>query len=823
MRNRKAFTTVLLFCTGFIASHPLVVSAADKVMAVQLIHQQQTIKGIVVDASGEPVIGANVVVEGTTMGTITDFEGTFSISVPKNGKIKISFIGYKDQVLTPQSGKNLRVVLEDDSQMLGEVQVVAYGAQKKVSITGAISSMKGEDLLKTPAASMSNVLSGQITGISSVQYSGEPGADEADLYVRGIATWNNAKPLIQVDGVEREFSQIDPNEVESITVLKDASATAVFGVRGANGVILITTKRGAEGKAKISFSTSAGVNLRTKQLEFANSYQYASYYNDLQVNDGGVPTFTEEQLIKFRDHTDPILYPDINWIDYCMNKAAFQSQHNVNISGGTDRMRYFVSAGMFTQDGMFKQLAASDNFNFNYKRYNYRANLDFDATKTTLISVNIGGRIETKRTPESGEDQNQLFRKLYWAVPFAGAGIVDGKRVVSNADYLPFTGSDGLNSYYGKGFRSTTTNVLNVDLVLDQKLDFITKGLSFKLKGSYNTSYWTQKIASSSMAVYTPVLHDDGSIGYRKSGSDSQLSYSRNSNGEGKSRDWYMEAALNYSRKFGDHNVTGLVLYNQSKRYYPGGTYDDIPSAYVGFVGRATYDYKTRYMAEFNVGYNGSENFAPGKRYGLFPAGSIGWIVSEESFFKPLKKVINYFKVRASVGMVGNDNNGNNRFLYLPDAYILNDDGYFFGTNAGNKKPGAYEASKSNADVTWEKSVKQNYGIDFSILNEKLNISLDYFKENRRDILSSPDYMPGILGMVLPIMNVGKTENKGYEFQLKWNDKIGDDFRYWANFNLSFARNKIVYKNEIEKNEDWLYETGRTIGSRLIYLNSATL
>ena len=690
MRNRKAFTTVLLFCTGFIASNPLVVSAADKVMAVQLIHQQQTIKGIVVDASGEPVIGANVVVEGTTMGTITDFEGTFSISVPKNGKIKISFIGYKDQVLTPQSGKNLRVVLEDDSQMLGEVQVVAYGAQKKVSITGAISSMKGEDLLKTPAASMSNVLSGQITGISSVQYSGEPGDDEADLYVRGIATWNNAKPLIQVDGVERGFSQMDPNEVESITVLKDASATAVFGVRGANGVILITTKRGAEGKAKISFSTSAGVNLRTKQLEFANSYQYASYYNDLQVNDGGVPTFTEEQLIKFRDHTDPILYPDINWIDYCMNKAAFQSQHNVNISGGTDRMRYFVSAGMFTQDGMFKQLAASDNFNFNYKRYNYRANLDFDATKTTLISVNIGGRIETKRTPESGEDQNQLFRKLYWAVPFAGAGIVDGKRVVSNADYLPFTGSDGLNSYYGKGFRSTTTNVLNVDLVLDQKLDFITKGLSFKLKGSYNTSYWTQKIASSSMAVYTPVLHDDGSIGYRKSGSDSQLSYSRNSNGEGKSRDWYMEAALNYSRKFGDHNVTGLVLYNQSKRYYPGGTYDDIPSAYVGFVGRATYDYKTRYMAEFNVGYNGSENFAPGKRYGLFPAGSIGWIVSEESFFKPLKKVINYFKVRASVGMVGNDNNGNNRFLYLPDAYILNDDGYFFGTNAGNKKPVCY-------------------------------------------------------------------------------------------------------------------------------------
>lgn len=277
---------------------------------------------------------------------------------------------------------------------------------------------------------------------------------------------------------------------------------------------------------------------------------------------GGVPTFSDEQLAKFRDHTDPILYPDINWLDYCMNDASFQSQHNVNISGGTDRMRYFVSAGMFTQDGMFKQLAASDDFNFNYKRYNYRANLDFDATKTTLISVNIGGRIETKRTPESGEDQNQLFRKLYWAVPFAGAGIIDGKRIVSNADYLPFTGVDGLDSYYGKGFRTNTTNVLNVDLALDQKLDFITKGLSFKIKGSYNTSYWTQKVASSSVATYTPVIQEDGSIAYRKNGSDSQLSYSRNTDGEGKSRDWYMEVALNYNRKFGDHNVTGLLLYN---------------------------------------------------------------------------------------------------------------------------------------------------------------------------------------------------------------------------------------------------------------------
>ncbi|WP_301886687.1 SusC/RagA family TonB-linked outer membrane protein, partial [Bacteroides congonensis] len=297
----------------------------DENPIAEVVQQNSKLTGTVVDANGEPVIGANVTVVGTTLGTITDIDGRFSLNANSGAKIKISFIGYKEKVVTIKKGISFNIVLEEDAQSLGEVQVVAYGVQKKVSITGAISSMKGDDLLKTPAGSLSNVLSGQITGISSVQYSGEPGADAADIYVRGVATWNNAKPLIQVDGVERDFSQIDPNEIESVTVLKDASATAVFGVRGANGVILITTKRGAEGKAKVSFSTSAGVNVRTKDLEFANSYQYASYYNMMKVNDGGVATFSDEQLETFRNHSNPLIYPDINWIDYCMNKAAFQS------------------------------------------------------------------------------------------------------------------------------------------------------------------------------------------------------------------------------------------------------------------------------------------------------------------------------------------------------------------------------------------------------------------------------------------------------------------------------------------------------------------
>lgn len=781
--------------------------------------QQNTVKvtGTVKDANGEPIIGANVKVVGSPTGVITDLDGNFTLNVPAGSKLQFSFIGYKEHVVPIKKGISLNIVLEEDSQMLGEVQVVAYGVQKKVSVTGAISSMKGDDLLKTPAGSISNILSGQVTGVSSVQYSGEPGADAADIYVRGVATFTgNSAPLIQVDGVEREMSQIDPNEVESITVLKDASATAVFGVRGANGVILITTKRGAEGKAKISFSTSLGVNVRTKELEFANSYQYADYVNLWSTNDGGLPIYTDEQLASFRDHTNPILYPDINWIDYCMNKAALQSQHNVNISGGTDNMRYFVSAGFFNQNGMFKQLGAANDFNFNYDRYNYRANLDFDVTKTTMLSVNIGGRIETKRTPESDEDQNQLFRKLYWAVPFAGAGIINGKRVVTNENIVSRPGTDGLASYYGKGFRTRTTNVLNIDLALNQKLDFITKGLSLKLKGAYNSSYSNTKKGSSSAAYYVPLVDSKGSITYRKEGSDTQMSYS---DGDfGKARDWYMELALNYNRKFGDHNVSALALYNQSKKYYPGGTYTYIPSGYVGLVGRVTYDWKTRYMAEFNVGYNGSENFRKENRYGLFPAGSLGWVISEEPFFAPLKKAVSYLKLRGSIGLVGNDKNGSDRFIYLPGKYNYGgSDGYFFGQNVNNKVPGANEASQTNPDSKWETSLKQNYGLDFNILNDRLSFSADYFIEKRKDILTKPDYLPGILGMVLPLVNVGEVENKGYELQIKWNDRLNDDFRYWATFNMSYATNKIIYKNEVKQNEPWMYETGRRIGARSMY------
>lgn len=777
--------------------------------------QKRTIRGQVADQTKTGVPGATVTIKGTTIGAVTDFDGNYTLSVPENGgTLVVSFVGYTTQEIAIGNQSVINVALQESTIGIGEVVAVAYGTQKKVTITGAISQMTGDDLLKTPTGSVANALSGAVSGLSSVQYSGEPGADAANIYIRGIATSNGTSPLIQVDGVERDFNSIDPNEIESITVLKDASATAVFGVRGANGVILITTKRGVEGQAKINFSTSAGIQIPTKLLDFANSYQYASFYNEAQLNDGVASDALKYQpdvLEAFRTHSNPILYPDMDWMDYLLKDGALQSQHNVSISGGAEKVRYFVSVGAYTQEGLFKTFDVGYNFNFDYKRYNYRANLDFDLTNSTLLSVNLGGNTSTRTTPISNEDQNQLFRQLYWATPFGGAGIINGKRVVSNSDYIPSPGVDGLSPYYGKGYNRRNVNDLNVDISLRQKLDFVTKGLSFKLKGSYNSSYTQLKSRGTSIAFYTPV-ETNGTIEYRKSGDDGELGYGESYS---QGRNWYAETSLNYDRKFGDHTVGALALYTQSKTYYPA-TYTDIPSGYVGLVGRVTYDYKTRYMAEFNVGYNGSENFAPGKRYGFFPAGSLGWVVSEEGFMADLKHIVNYMKLRASYGVVGNDKFGNSRFLYIPDSYVLGGDGYNFGTNVGSNQSGAYEAAKSNPVVTWEKAYKQNYGVDFAFLHDRLKLSVDVFKEHRKDILLKSETVPGIVGISLPVINLGVIDNHGYEFSMKWNDNVGNDFRYWANGNFSFARNKIIEKGEVTPNEDYMWQTGRPLGSNII-------
>lgn len=826
MRNKKfierSILPLVMLCAA--ASIPPVLGLQSVSAAVYTVQQQQKLRGTVVDSKGEPIIGANVVAVGSTSGTITDLDGAFNLDINPGTQLKVSFIGYETQIITAKN--NLRIILEEDTKTLQEVEVVAYGVQKKVTMTGAISSIKGEELMKTPIGSVSNLLGGQLTGVTTVQYSGEPGSDAAEIFVRGKATWADASPLIQVDGVERSMNDIDPSEIESITILKDASATAVFGVRGANGVVLITTKRGKEGKAKISFSTSASVLMPTKMVEQANSYDYAMFHNAMNRNDNTSELFSTDALQKFKDHSDPIRFPDTQWADYIMKDATLQTQHNLNISGGTDRVRYFISAGAYTQGGLFNEFGLPYKISYQYRRFNYRSNLDIDVTGTTTLSINISGNASNADKPYTGQGSSGLIRNMYYATPFSSPGIVDGKMIVTATDYndgvqLPFTGSNGM-VYYGAGFMQTSYNRLNGDLILNQKLDFFTKGLSLKVKGSYNSSFNVNKQGEARKATYTPILQPDGTLAYRKSGENTDAKYKVSS---GKARNWYMEASLNYNRKFGGHTISALLLYNQSRKYYPS-EYSDIPSGYVGLVGRITYDWQNRYMAEFNIGYNGSENFAPDRRFGTFPAGSFGWVMSEEKFFHPLKSVVNFLKLRASFGLVGNDKIGGARFMYTPDPYIVNNGaafnrnngyGYHFGIGSSSINKGAYEGSRTNPNVTWEKAFKQNYGIDAYFLEDRLKASVEYFREHRKDLLWQDGTLPTLLGFSSPHSNVGEVKNWGWELSLKWNDKINNNFRYWASINLSYNQNEIIEKKEAPYNNSYQYEKGHRIGAEAKY------
>ncbi len=788
--------------------------------------QTATVSGVVKDDTGEPVIGAGVLVKGTTLGTITDIDGHFSFRADDlNGVLVVSFVGMETQEI-PMKGKGtFDIVLKSSNTLLEEVQVVAYGAQKKVTLTGSISSVNTDELLKVPTASIGNMLSGVLSGVSSIQSSGQPGGDDPDVFIRGISTLNtmNAKPLYLVDGVERSFFQIDPNEVENITILKDASSTAVFGVRGANGVIIVTTKRGKEGKAKINASFSYGIQTPTRMPEFVNSYDYATFLNEAYTNDGKDPKFTPEAVEAFRTHSNPIIYPDTDWMELLFKSSAPQTQGNVNISGGTERVRYFISMGMLDQKGFFKNHDTRYDANFNFNRYNYRANLDIDFTKTTLVAINMGGRVEKRNFPRSGDDINQLFRRIYWATPFSGPGIVDGKWIKGNSQYLPVGLSDGLGNIYGRGYGSKTTNVVNLDLALTQKLDFITKGLQFKIKVAYNSGYDHTKERATSIESYQPwyrkdvtwMEHPAGSdpneVVYIQDGEAGLISYAESF---GKSRDWYAEASFDWKRDFGLHHLSALALYNQSKTYYPDSDYPGIPRGYVGLVGRVTYDYDNKYLIEGNVGYNGSENFAPGNRYGFFPAVSGGWVLTQEEFLKD-NPVVNFLKIRASYGIVGNDRyhpygtGFMDRFLYLSNSFFIGS-GYQFGTGT-SWSPGAYEKSFGNSGLSWEKSAKQNYGIDFSLFNQKLSGSIDYFYEKRTDILAKASTDPIIHAMSLPVLNLGIVSNKGVELNLKWNHKI-NSFRYWTNLNVSYAKNKIVYQDEVPSEYTYTLKTGHPVG-----------
>ena len=811
--------------------------------------QNLRVTGRVLDEQGEGVIGAGVVIQGTTTGTITDFDGNFVLpSVPRGTTLEISCVGYATQVVQVTE-PTMTITLEPDTRALDEAVVIAYGQQKKVTITGAVSAMGNDDIMKAPVANVANALQGNLPGVTAVQPSGMPGADEPTIRVRGTGSLNKADPLVLVDGVERSFSQLDPNEIESISVLKDASATAVFGVRGANGVILVTTKRGTEGKASVTASASAAVQTISKFVDFADSYTYGKMWNYTAITDAlpmsqwpgtvNIPDygkyadtgirFTQEVMEHFRTGDMPRTFPNMDWIKYIMNDSAWQEQANVNVNGGTERVRYFVSAGFLNQDSLFKTFSDNKNETFTFKRLNYRANLDIDVSKRSQLSITLGGRMQNRNTMGGGE--GFLFRYLQGATPYAGSGIDEqGRHIISDKTIVGPFDRDALSNYYDLGYVLESTNVLNFDIQYKLNLDFITKGLSFKTKASYNSDYTAQKNRQNGFGTgvnYVATLVDGKEV-LRKENITWPIPYNE---GKWGNRNWYTEASFDYSRHFGQHNIGALLLYNQSKTYYPwdsdNALYRSIPKGYVGLVGRITYDYATKYLLDFNIGRNGSENFAPGKRYGTFPSISLGWIPSQETWWEPIKNFMGYLKLRGSWGLVGNDYTNNARFLYLPGAWqffqgstIVNPQarGANFGTSTSTGWLQAVrELTSGNPNVTWETASKVNLGVDAAFFRDRLHAYVDFFWEDRKHILvSNASTLSAVTSLPSSYVNEGRVKNHGYEVTLNWEDRIGN-VRYSISPNVSFARNKVIEMLEVKPMYDYLSRTGHPVGQRFGY------
>lgn len=815
-------------------------------MPVHSFAQNLRVEGKVVDEYGEGLIGAGVVIQGTTTGTVTDLDGQFVMNVPKGTVLEISCLGYETQEVQV-TGTSLTVSMTVDSNLLTESVAIAYGQQKKVTITGAVSAVSGEGLLKAPVANVANALQGNLPGVSAVQASGMPGADDPVIRIRGVGSLNSADPLILVDGVERSFSQLDANEIESISVLKDASATAVYGVRGANGVILVTTKRGTTGKASVTATVNASLQTISKFIDFADSYTYGKMWNYTAItdalpmsqwpgsatiadytpyNDAGI-RFKQDVMEHFRTGDMPRTFPNTDWIHYIMNDSAWQEQANVNVNGGTEKVRYFVSAGFLNQNSLFKTFSNDKHETFDYQRLNYRANLDIDITKRSQLSITLGGRMQNRNTMGGGE--GFLFRYLQGATPYAGYGIDEqGRHIVSDVNIVGPYDRDALSNYYQLGYVNESTNVLNFDIQYKLDMSFITKGLDFRAKASYNSDYTAQKNRENGYGTglrYVATIVDGQEV-LRKEGVTWPTPYGENKWGN---RNWYAEASFNYARSFGKHNFGGLLLYNQSKTYYPwdsdNSLYQSIPKGYVGLVGRVTYDYATKYLLDLNLGYNGSENFAPGKRYGLFPSVSAGWILSEEPWWSGLKKYVGYLKIRGSYGLVGNDSTNGARFLYLPGAWQFytgkmttnpQERGANFGTS-GNWLQAVKELTSGNPNVTWETARKINVGVDAAFFRDRLHAYVDFFWEDRSGILvSNESTLPAVTSLPSSYVNDGRVKNHGFEVTLNWEDRHGD-FRYSISPNVSFARNQVVEMLEVEPMYAYLKHTGLPVGQPFAY------
>jgi TonB-linked SusC/RagA family outer membrane protein len=862
-----------IFPERFLIRLFLVVVVIFVVMPFQLnaqTTQRITVTGIVTDGTThEAMPGINVVVQGTTLGTTTDLSGKFTIVVPSEQSVlNFSFIGYTPMSITVGKQRNLSVVLASDLQTLDEVVVVGYGVQKKESVVGAVTQATG-DLVKSSVqgADLGNALTGTLPGLVTISTTGLPGGqgeddDFAIMYIRGQKTWNSASPLVLVDGVERPLQNINPYEIEKISVLKDASATAVFGVKGANGVIMITTLRGKEGKPVFSFDVTGTAKTVSRLPHLENSYtanrmKNFAILNELPISETSWPSVVPERWLDlYKSQKYPYYLPDVDWKDEFLNDYGYDKNTNLNVSGGTKFVKYFGSLGYTGEGDIFKIQDYGQGYspNFSFSRYNYRSNLDFDITSTTRFSANFSGFFANSARPAG--DKYRGFSNLYSQPPDLWPAQYQDGTWGDYAGYDRFAnGILGFN-FMGQNFTKTTN--INTDFMLDQKLDFVLKGLSVNGKLSYdNTSvstgpniigygriakwidprivddprltdnmtpdqiaaleseYDTWKFPTSeTLAVPTGYNWMELPNAYSSEAGDNASTY----------RNLYYQVSLNYARDFGKHSVSGLALMSRQIQ----STGSQFPSYREDWVGRVTYGYDRRYMLEFNAAYNGSEKFAPEYRFGFFPSMAFGWVVSNEPFFQPLKKYINTIKFRYSDGKVGSDE-GTPRWLYVGDWNVRpnttsgsSEDVMRFGyPYLVNSYPLRYEGVIPNPAIQWETAHKRDLGIETGFLKDMLKVNFDYFTEERDNIFMSGSdiVLPAYFGAKPVSANLGKVSMHGWEFEVNFSKTTTSGFNYWVNHSWTFAKDKIIERGDPELKPAYQKQAGYQIGQPRVTVN----
>lgn len=851
------------------------------ILPSEVMAQMRAVSGLVLDENSEPLLGATVVQKGTTNGVITDLDGRFEIKVPESTVVlEFSYVGYQslEQSVSPRQHM-LTVTLVPDQKLMDEVVVTAFATQKKVNVTGAISTVNGSDVLSAPVANVSTALLGTAAGVSGLQSSGEPGRNDANLHIRGISTYGSSAPLIIIDGVEQsseqamaEFNAMDANEIQGISILKDAASTAVYGVRGANGVIIVTTKRGTEGKPVISFSANYGITTATTLQQGVTAYEYALFRNEAIRNEqNGFPgkealssyIYDDYDLWKFKNNRDftpqeveamtnltpeqkaalnaspAIYYGSHDLYKEQFNRNAPQYQANINVSGGTEKVKYFVSFGYFRQEGITNSVSYHGaNTQSVFNRYNFRSNFDINIARNLTLSINSAGQFgETTGPGNNAEPYDMsarykiIMQYIYDSNPFTCPGIVDGHLIsgfagIAGSAQNPLAAKTNSsignqNAVYNlliSGSHTIYNSLLDNSIKLNHKMDYLLPGLNAHATVSYQDNYNRLVKYTPSIPSYTIQRNAENPNNFEFFGGS--MSGGRyESYGYSNWNKLYIDASVDWAGAFGKHNVSALFLGKASKYTMPNDTYH-VPSGIMGFVGRATYNYDNKYMAEINAGYNGTEQFREGKRFGLFPALSIGWVPTAESFF-PKNNILTFMKIRASYGEVGNDQlGGSRRYYYLPNTYNLNQSGYYLGNSNGSVQntyfPGAVEGSLGNPDITWERARKYDVGLETKFFKDRLSIDYDWFYEKRDNILTTLGTIPSIYGVSagdVPPANVGITRNQGFEAVVNWTERRGK-LLYTISGNISYARNKIIYKAEASNPYPWMNETGHAIGQR---------